>query len=529
MTALFELDGVTKRFGSLVAVDDVSFSLQEGQGITALIGPNGAGKTTTYNLLTGKLKPSEGEIRFQGEDITGLSPAERTGRGMGRSFQITNIFEGLSVRRNVRVPVVARSEGRYNPVKDLDADEEIAAEVERVLDLVGIEGIADTPCENLPYGDKRRVEIGITLATNPDLVLLDEPTAGMNPEETEGMVELIRDLDRETDTAFFLTEHDMNVVFSIAERILVLNRGRIIADDSPQGIAANEEVQSAYLGSEGDGTPDAALRAEGPATADAGDRSAVLELEGIHTSYGGSQVLTGVSMDVREGEIVSLLGRNGAGKTTTLRSIVGVQPPHRGTVRFRGDEITGTEPFRIARRGVGYVPEERDVFTDLTVADNLELTASMAPDSEWGLERIYEVFPRLEERQASMGYQLSGGEQQMLTIARALIADPDLLVLDEPSEGLAPVIVDDLREVLQRVIDTGITVLLTEQNVEFALSLAERNYILNNGRIEWSGTTDELLDNREVIERYISLSGLGENAAETEGEADAGAEEGVGD
>jgi len=511
---LLELDGVSKQFGAFTAVDDVSFTLDAGEGITALIGPNGAGKTTTYNLLTGKLSPTEGQIRFQGEDITGLSPAQRTERGMGRSFQITNIFEGLTVKRNLRIPIVARSDRRFDPFGSVDADEDANGDAEEILGLVGIEDIADIPCENLSYGDKRRVEIGITLATDPDLVLLDEPTAGMNPEETARMVELIEDLDDRTETNFFLTEHDMNVVFSIASRILVLHQGQIIADASPREITESEQVQSAYLGSEGDG--DAEIRGTRRAATSERDAAVVLELDDIHTAYGQSQVLNGVTLEVREGEIVSLLGRNGAGKTTTLRSIIGIQPAHRGTIRFEGRDITDEAPFRIARAGIGYVPEERDVFTDLTVEDNLELTASRSEGDEWTIERIYDLFTRLEERRELKAYQASGGEQQMLTVARALLSNPDLLILDEPSEGLAPVIVDDLREILRQVIDTGMTVLLIEQNVSFALALAERNYILNNGGIEWSGTTDELLDNRDVIERYISLSGLGDDAADAE-------------
>lgn len=507
---LLEVENVTKKFGAFAAVDGVSFSVRSGEGITALIGPNGAGKTTLYNLLTGKLAPTSGRIRFKGEDITSHSPAERTERGMGRSFQITNIFEGLTVRRNLRIPIVARSSRRYDPVSDLENDVEIDEKVEEVLDLVGIEDIADRRCENLSYGDKRRVEIGISLATDPDLVLLDEPTAGMNPEETERMVELIESLDRRTETSFFLTEHDMNVVFSIASRILVLHQGQVIADARPKQISESDEVQSAYLGSGGDEVFES--EATGQSGPGGRDEDVVLEVVDIHTAYGQSQVLNGVSLEVHEGEIVSLLGRNGAGKTTTLRSILGIQPPHRGVIRLNGENITGQSPYIIARAGIGYVPEERDVFTDLTVEDNLELTTQMAGDSEWTIDRIYELFPRLEERRSLKAYQASGGEQQMITVARALLSDPDLLVLDEPSEGLAPVIVEDLRDVLGEVVETGMTVLLTEQNVEFALTLAERNYILNNGQIEWSGTTAELLSERDVIERYISLSGLGESA-----------------
>ncbi len=502
---LMDVQNVRKEFGEVIAVDDVSFTIEENAGITALIGPNGAGKTTTYNVLTGKLKPTHGTIMFRGEDITDDDTTERIHKGIGRSFQITNIFEGLTVRENLRIPVTARSREKWDALSKIENNDEINDEVDRILDLVGLEDIAEEQCDTLSYGDKRRVEIGITLATDPHLVMLDEPTAGMNPKETSKMVDLIEELDERTDTSFFLTEHDMNVVFSIADRIIVLHQGAILADDTPEGIQNNQKVQTAYLGSEGksileEGT-DAAFR-------EAGDRSgeALLDIDDIHTYYGQSHVLDGVSLEVHEGEIVGLLGRNGAGKTTTLRSIVGLTPPRRGSITFKGERIDGNHPYQIARAGIGFVPEDRRVFTDLTIRDNLEI--AMDEESDWSLQRAYEMFPVLEEKASKKGYQLSGGEQQMLTVARAMVSDPDLLVLDEPSEGLAPVIVEDLEEILSEVIETGITVLITEQNVEFCLSLSERNYILNNGQVEWGGTTEELLENREIIDRYISLSGV---------------------
>lgn len=511
-TSLLELEGITKQFGELVAVDDVSFTIDDGAGITALIGPNGAGKTTMYNVMTGMFNPTSGRILFHGEDLTGDTPAERTRKGLGRSFQITNVFEGLTVRQNLRIPVIARSGARRDPMSRIEANEPINREADRVLDLVGLRDIATQPCKNLSYGDKRRVEIGITLATDPSLVLLDEPTAGMNIRETEAMVELLQDLDAETDTSFFITEHDMNVVFTMASRIIVLHQGAVIADGSPEQIQRDQEVERAYLGSdEGFEEKQAAMRGRADSRETTG--SALLEVDDIHTYYGQSHVLTGVSLDVHEGEIVSILGRNGAGKTTTLRSIVGLQPPRQGEVRFNGEVISGNQPYQIARAGIGFVPEERRIFTDLTVEDNLEII--LDDSSDWTVEQLYDLFPRLGERAQNKGYQLSGGEQQMLTIARVIGADPTLLVLDEPSEGLAPVIVDDLHDILSEIIDMGMTVLLTEQNVEFSLALAERNYIIANGHVEWEGTTEELLDNREAIERYISLSGVGEDEQET--------------
>ena len=246
-TPLLELDGVTKRFGELTAVDDVTRSIDR-EGLTALIGPNGAGKTTLYDLMTGKLSPTEGHIRFDGEDITTLSPSKRTNLGIGRSFQVTNLFEGSTVRENIRAPVIARSEHRWNPISRASSADGVAEETDRVLDLVELDDIADLPCTELSYGDKRRVEIGIVLATNPKIVLLDEPTAGMNPTETDRMVDLVQSLATETEMSFFITEHDIDIIFAISDRILVLNRGRIIADGTPEEIRQDEQVQQAYLG-----------------------------------------------------------------------------------------------------------------------------------------------------------------------------------------------------------------------------------------------------------------------------------------
>lgn len=234
----------------------------------------------------------------------------------------------------------------------------------------------------------------------------------------------------------------------------------------------------------------------------------LLEVRDVHTYYGDSHVLHGVSLTVDEGEIVALLGRNGAGKTTTIRSIMGLTQPRRGTVTLKGTDVTGYEPYRIARAGIGLVPEERRVFPDLTVRDNLEVVR--AADSSWTLERIYDVFPALNELEDSLGKHLSGGEQQMLTIARALVRDPDLLLLDEPTEGLAPTIVEDIEDLLEEIIETGITVLLTEQNTRFALDHSDRAYIVDRGEIAWDGSVEELRESEDVIGRYLSLAKVGE-------------------
>jgi branched-chain amino acid transport system ATP-binding protein len=244
---LLEVDGVSRTFGSLVAVDNVSYTLDSGE-LVALIGPNGAGKTTMYNLLTGRLAPTSGEIRFDGQTIESMSPAERTHLGVGRSFQITNVFEGLTVRQNIRAPIVARSNARFDPISNVESHDALGEETDEILEMVGLTDIEHEECATLSYGDKRRVEIGVTLATDPELVLLDEPAAGMNPQQADEMIDLIEYLYDQMDVTFLVTEHDMDIVFALAERILVLDQGQIIADDDPEAIRSDERVQSAYLG-----------------------------------------------------------------------------------------------------------------------------------------------------------------------------------------------------------------------------------------------------------------------------------------
>lgn len=234
----------------------------------------------------------------------------------------------------------------------------------------------------------------------------------------------------------------------------------------------------------------------------------ILEVEDVYTSYGLSQVLFGVSLHVNEGECVALLGRNGVGKTTTLRSIMGLTPPRQGKVRYKGEDITRRPAFRIAKMGVGFVPEERRIFPDLSVAENLNV-ARKPPASphatEWTVERVHEIFPVLADLADRKGGYLSGGEQQMLTVGRTLMGNPDFLLLDEPSEGLAPLVVRDLGAQIQRLKDEGITILLCEQNAKFATALSDRAYILEKGHVRFGGTIDELRENDEVRQQYLGL------------------------
>ena len=230
----------------------------------------------------------------------------------------------------------------------------------------------------------------------------------------------------------------------------------------------------------------------------------MLALEEIHTYYGESHVLRGVSLEVPQGGVVALLGRNGAGKTTTLRSVMGLTPARRGRVVFAGEDITRRRTQWIARRGLSFLPETRGIFPSLSVQENLAIAAGRRP-GPWDLARIYRLFPRLDERRQQGGGVLSGGEQQMLAIARALLLNPELLILDEPTEGLAPVIVREVQHHLQAVKDEGLTILLVEQSFHFATALADSAYVLGKGRVQWQGASAALVADTEVQKAWLGI------------------------
>jgi branched-chain amino acid transport system ATP-binding protein len=234
----------------------------------------------------------------------------------------------------------------------------------------------------------------------------------------------------------------------------------------------------------------------------------ILEVQDIYTSYGLSQILFGVSLAVDEGECVALLGRNGVGKTTTLRSIMGLTPPRQGMVRYKGQNITGKPAYRVAKLGIGFVPEDRRIFPDLTVQENLDVARkppAALHATAWTVERVYDLFPVLAKLSDRKGGYLSGGEQQMLTIGRTLMGNPNLLLLDEPSEGLAPLVVRDLGAQIQRLKADGMTILLCEQNAKFATALSNRAYILEKGQVCFTGNIKELQDNEDIRRQYLAL------------------------
>jgi len=233
----------------------------------------------------------------------------------------------------------------------------------------------------------------------------------------------------------------------------------------------------------------------------------MLQVEKIDTFYGSSQILFDVSLEVSLGEVVGLLGRNGAGKTTTLRSIMGLTRPKGGKISYKGEDILGKPTYKIAKMGIGYVPEDRIIFPDLSVLDNLNLASKISSESKngWNIERVFGLFPVLKARAHQNGGTLSGGEQQMLTIARTLMGNPELILVDEPTEGLAPLLVNEVRKLILAIAEVGTTILLSEQNIKFSLKSSKRVYIIEKGEIQYEGSVENLRENESIMKKYLAV------------------------
>ncbi len=503
MTApLLEVRGLVKTFGAFTAVAGVDLVLPGG-GITAVIGPNGAGKTTLINLLTGRLAADRGQVLLAGADVTRWLASARVRAGMGRAFQVTSVFPRLPVEANVAIPVVSAAGLAFRPVRRLDRLTEVHGEVRRLLDEVGLGARAEDLAGELSHGDQRLLELALALATQPRLIFLDEPTAGMAPGERERVLAEIRRLAGAGGLTFLLVEHDMDVVFGMASRIVVMHQGQVIAEGTPEEIRRDSRVQEVYLGDR-----EAERRTAAPAPATGRTDGALLEVAALEAGYGLSRVLQDVGFTVERGEVVALLGRNGVGKTTTMRSLMGLTTPRPGSrVRLAGRDIAGLPPEAVAALGVGYVPDERRIFPDLTVRENLRLPrlALDRREGRWTIERIGELFPPLAALWDRQGRHLSGGEQKMLAIGRALMAEPALLLLDEPSEGLSPLIVNLLVDALRRIRAEGVTILLADQNLSFARRVADRALIMERGRIVHEAPMDDLATDEATLHRFLAV------------------------
>ncbi len=504
---VLRLEHVTMQFGGVVAVNDLSLEVNQGE-IVALIGPNGAGKTTAFNCITGVYEPTNGRISFLGEPMVENHPQGRmqklyqgenqgmfsqvlsptpdriTQKGIARTFQNIRLFSALTVFENVLIAKHMRArQNVFSAAFRLNRAEEkrMREEAMSLLEEQNLAHLKDEVAGSLPYGLQRHLEIARALATAPKLLLLDEPAAGMNPQETQELTDFIHKIRDEYDLSILMIEHHMD--WSCGSPTAFTSWTS--ASRSPR---AHRRRSRTILGS--------SRHIWGWQT--------MLKIDELKVSYGGIEAVKGITFEVPERQIVTLIGANGAGKSTTLRTIAGLVKPAHGRIHLQGEDITGLSPDRIVSKGVTLVPEGRRVFPDLSVVENLKIGAYLRKDDlEDDLNWVYDLFPRLKERSWQAAGTLSGGEQQMLAVARALMSRPKIIMMDEPSLGLAPLVVKGIFEIIQEINKQGVTVLLIEQNDNMALKIADLGYVLETGRITLTGSGRDLLKNEDVKKAYL--------------------------
>jgi len=472
--AHLEVNGLTKRFGGLLAVKDMALSVRAGE-ILGLIGPNGSGKSTVMKLIMGIERPDAGSVRINGVDVAGWPSHKIARRGAGIVFQHSRPLHRQTVLENIMLALLP------DKLTRLFADPAVDARARAIAERVGLTAVLDRRPATLPFADLRKIEIAKAIARDPQVLLIDEPFAGLTAKETAAFSDLICEL-RDDGRAILLVDHNVKSVARLVDRVIAMYVGERIAEGTADVVMRNETVRRVYLG----GSIETAAR---PESSFRDAATPFLAVEDVSVFYGKARALENVSIHVHAGEFVSVVGLNGAGKTTLFNAISGLLP-YSGDIRREGASLRGQSAAAIARGGIVQCPEGRELFTDMTVRENLDLggqhlaAAEAADQISW----LFDLFPILRDRQRQPAGTLSGGEQQMLSIARALMMKPKLLILDEPTLGLAPVILEQISKALERLRQTtAITVLLGEQNVTFALPHADRVYVLEHARIVWEG------------------------------------------
>lgn len=506
--ALLSVRGLTKRFGGVLALQDCSFDVICGE-IVAVIGPNGAGKSTLFNCITGHVIPEAGSVTLEGRPLLGLPSWQIAARGIARTFQNVNLFPQLTVLQNVQIAMTNFHRfrlwrGLFNGGRAVRVAAEARART--LLERVGIAHLAEVPAKSLSFGEQRLVELARALGLEPKLLLLDEPLSGLNEAESHRLLKVLEDLNRDG-LSILIIEHDLASVMKLAHKVVVLEFGRCIAYGPPQEVQRSPAFREAYLGS--------GIRVPAVRSVRKRDQPLV-RATGVHTYRGTVHALKGVDVTVYPRELVAVIGPNGAGKSTLLGTLAGLYPPRAGRILVGGRELTGLPPERVRRHGIALVPERRGMFPELTVEESLMLgafvdvrgfeTLGMPPkEVRERCEAMYELFPRLKERRRQLSGTLSGGEQQMLAVARGLMAKPTVLMLDEPSLGLAEKVVEQLFSVFRRLVDEGLTILLVEQNARAALQVADRVLVLDRGTVQYEGYPHEI--DEETLLRYYTVRG----------------------
>jgi ABC-type branched-subunit amino acid transport system ATPase component len=471
--ARLKVSNLGKRFGGVIAVKNMSFDLRAGE-IVGLIGPNGSGKSTVMSLIMGIVRPNSGTVALDGVDISGW-PTHRVARaGVSIVFQHSRPLQRQTVLENVKVAMLPDSLFR------LATEASVEARARDVATRVGLGGVLQRHPWTLPFADLRRMELAKAIARDPKVVLLDEPFAGLTQAEIATFSDLIRTL-REEGRAVLLVDHSVKSVAALADRVIAMYVGERIAEGSADEVMQDETVRRVYIGGK--------IEAVERGSRAAANGAPALKLDGVEVFYGKAKALDRIDFNLRHDEFASVVGLNGAGKTTLFNAISGLVP-YRGSIAFAGRDLRGLSAATIARAGVVHCPETRELFAHMSVRENLDLGGGHlnARERARQLAWVFDLFPILAERQPQAARTLSGGEQQMLALGRALMMQPKLLILDEPTLGLAPVVLGQISKAIERLRhDRSLTLLLGEQNITFALPHSDLVHVLDHGRITWRG------------------------------------------
>jgi branched-chain amino acid transport system ATP-binding protein len=498
--ALLSVRDVTKRFGGVTAADRIVFDAGDGT-VLGIIGPNGAGKSTLLKMIAGEHTPDSGEIWFGGARLDRLPQYRVALSGVALAHQIPKPFRRLTVRQNVQVGALAGKARRLAAERDY---------VEQVLADTGLLEKANASAASLGLLDLKRLELARALSLSPKLLMLAEVGAGLVKSELDTMIALIGRI-RDAGTTLIIVEHVESVIRELAANVIVLDWGRIIKTGTPEEIAKDAEVRALYLGTAGTGTnkiENSNKRPRAPADFKSA-REDLLRLDDVSAHYGGARALTKVSLSIGQGQVVAVFGANGAGKTTLANIISGLKDSNDGKIFYDGQEIDKEPAHKRVALGIAHCHEGRRLFGNMTVAQNLELGGYVQPpgkDAAARQELVYKLFPKLRSRENQPAGTLSGGEQQMVAIGRALMSSPRLLILDEASLGLAPIVADQILQAVADIRDAGVAVLLVEQNVHRSLAVADKVYVLDHGVVTFAGLPDELRGEETLWKVYFGSS-----------------------
>jgi branched-chain amino acid transport system ATP-binding protein len=518
MSNLIEVQGISKAYGGVHALSECNLEVREGE-INGLIGPNGSGKTTLFNVITGYERVQQGQVRFQGSEITNAPPDRIFQLGIGRTFQLTRLFTRLTVLENMLV-ATQREEGWLKGVLRLAGSASERRRAMELLDFVGITRLAGEPAGNLSYGQRKLLELASLLVADPAILLLDEPAGGVNPTLIGHLADRITDLNRAGKT-ILVVEHNMEFVMNLCARITVLSQGSALMSGTPDEVRTNPAVLDAYLGGEDDASTQLELAEEAvhpeshrasvsvtapPIAEPPPVTEPVLSIRGVTAGYGGGDILKQVTLDIPRGGITCIVGPNGAGKSTLMATISGLLHPRQGEIRFEGDVVSDLSPRHILGRGLAQIPQAHSLFGEMTVRENVEMGAYTISDRALIRERltvVEELYPIVRDRAHEKAGSLSGGQQRLVEFARCLMLDPSLIMLDEPSMGLDPNTRQMVFDMIGQMNERGKTILLVEQNARAGLRLSSHGIVLENGMVRLTGTGREVLEHPEIGALYL--------------------------